>query len=294
MANFYISAFADEASEELDLQIAALKRNEIRFIEPRNIGGGLIEKSEEELRNISERLSAAGIEVSSLGSPIGKYKIEEPFEPHLQSFRKALRACKILGTKNMRIFSFFVDRENPREYREEVMRRLSIMLDEAEVAGIRLCHENEAKIYGQNPKEVKDLLETLPRMRGIFDAANYIIDAQDPIAGIEATLPTLEYLHIKDANLENRVITPVGMGDGQYDEVLRRVDAAYPDKTIFLTVEPHLFKFKAFKKIDLNPTLRTSITFESADKAFDTAVSNLKKLLNNLGYHEEENKLWKK
>ena len=43
MASFRISAFADEASDKLEGQILALKRNGIGYIEPRNASGNNIE-----------------------------------------------------------------------------------------------------------------------------------------------------------------------------------------------------------------------------------------------------------
>ena len=52
MAKFLISAFADEASEDLDLQIAALKRNGVRCIEPRSVNGNMVKKTDEELEEI--------------------------------------------------------------------------------------------------------------------------------------------------------------------------------------------------------------------------------------------------
>ena len=39
MANFYLSAFADEAGDSVEEQISALRENEIKFIEPRFING---------------------------------------------------------------------------------------------------------------------------------------------------------------------------------------------------------------------------------------------------------------
>lgn len=293
MASFYISAFADETSEVLSHQIEALKRNGLRYIEPRNISGSLVSKTDEELEEIAKALREAGISISSLGSPIGKFDIDGDFEEHLKVFRRAIAACKILGTKNMRMFSFFVPQDRLEECREEVMRRMSILLEEAEKEGITLCHENESKIYGQNPKEVRDLLTTLPSLRGIFDAANYVMNDQDPIEGIEATLPSVEYLHVKDASYEVKAMTPAGLGDGQYKEVLRRVDEAC-DRTMFLTLEPHLHTFQAFKNIDAHDSLKTVMTFENADVAFDTATSYLKKMLTELGFKEDENGLWKK
>lgn len=292
MAQFLISAFADETSDDLGHQIEALKRNGLRCIEPRNVNGGIIQKTDEELKEIAKQLRDAGISVPSLGSPIGKFKIDEDFEIHLADFRRALRACKILGTKRMRMFSFFVPQERLAECRDEVIRRMKVLLEMAKEEGITLCHENEAKIYGQNPAEVRDLLTTLPELRGIFDAANFVREGQDPIEGIEATLPSLEYLHIKDARFSDRAIVPCGMGDGQYPEILRRVDEL-TDGLVILTVEPHLHIFQAYQKIDSHK-LKTGIDFDNADDAFDCAVTKLKEVLTSLGFHEEENKIWKK
>lgn len=292
MAQFLISAFADEASPTLEGQIHALKRNGLAYIEPRSINGNVIQKTDEEIFEIAKSFADNGILVSSLGSPIGKFGISKPFEEHLTDFERALRACEILGTKRMRIFSFFVLQEHLAIKRDEVLRRMNTLLELADRRGITLCHENESNIYGQNPDEVADLLTSLPALRGIFDAANYVMNDQDPIKGIEATLPSLEYLHVKDARYAEKCIVPCGMGDGQYEEVLRRVDNA-TDGTLFLTVEPHLHIFQAYTSIDSHK-LKTELHFENSDDAFDCAVSNLKQTLTKLGFHEEENKTWKK
>lgn len=282
MAKFLISAFADEACDELDGQIKALHRNGFRCIEPRSMGGNVIKKTDEELFAIREKLDAAGITVPSLGSPIGKFEITEDFEIHMADFRRALRACEILGAKRMRIFSFFVKQDELATYRDEVMRRMSILLEEADKAGVMLCHENESKIYGQNPTEVRDLLDNLPGLRGVFDAANFVRHKQDPIAGFEATADKLEYIHIKDAFFSDRSMTPVGDGDGQYKEILTRVDQM-TDREIVLTLEPHLFLFNSYKSID-KLELKHRYSFDNADEAFDCAANALKKLLAEIGH----------
>ena len=87
MASFRISAFADEASDTLPGQIAALKRNGIGYIEPRNVNGNLIKKTDAELYEIAGMLAEASIGVSSLGSPIGKFNIDEDFDLHLELHR---------------------------------------------------------------------------------------------------------------------------------------------------------------------------------------------------------------
>ena len=162
MAKYILSAFADEAGSSLDEQIAALKRNEIGYIEPRNINGKpILTLTDEELREVKEKLDANGIKVNSLGSPIGKYPITEPFDKHLVDFHRAIEVCKILGTDKMRMFYFFVKHTELAIYRNEVMRRLNVMTEIARENGIMLCHENESEIYGQNPEEMLDLMNNV-------------------------------------------------------------------------------------------------------------------------------------
>ncbi len=292
MAQFIISAFADEASDKLSGQLAALKRNGLSLLEPRSIEGSVVKKTDEELYAIRAELDAAGIGISSLGSPCGKFDIKEDFEPHLELFRRALIACRILGTDKMRMFSFFVAEEELSIYRDEVMKRLRIMLDEAQAAGITLCHENEHRIYGESPSAVRDILTSLPDMRGIFDAANFVRQGYDPIDGFEATVDSLEYIHIKDATSDTRVHLPVGMGDGKYAEILSRVDRL-TNRTVILTVEPHLFDFAAYTAIDAQK-MDTRLQFENSDQSFDCAVGALKTLLKKLGFKEGEDKIWKR
>lgn len=292
MAEFLISAFADETSNDPDHQIAALKRNGLRMIEPRNIGGGIVDRTDAELDAFADKLDRAGIGISALGSPIGKYDIDKPFDAHLTVFRRALEVCRRLGTDRMRMFSFFVPQERLKECRAEVLRRLSVMLEEADRAGVTLCHENESKIYGQNPAEVADLLNALPGLYGVFDAANYVMNDADPLAGIEATLIRPAYLHMKDAIGAEKAIVPVGMGDGRYEEVLRRVDRAM-DGLVYLTVEPHLHIFDSYQKIDSH-RLNTGVAFENSDDAFDCAVGSVKTMLTRLGYTEGADLIWRK
>ena len=283
MAKFLISAFADEASESLEGQIAALKRNGLTCIEPRNMNGGpVLKKTDEELAEIRRRLDEEGISVPSFGSPIGKYKIEEDFEPHLNDFRRALEVCKALGTKRMRMFSFFVPQDKLAENREEVMRRLRIMLDEAKEAGILLCHENEGKIYGESPAGVEDLLKTLPDLKGIFDPANFVHSQHDAVKGLEVTLPNFEYMHVKDCLYEGSVIVPAGAGEGHVKEALEKIDKMF-DGEVVLTVEPHLFFSDSYKKFD-GKELKHKFVFESSNEAFDYAVNALKGILAEIGH----------
>ena len=291
MARFVLSAFADEAGSTLEEQIAALKENKIDYIEPRSIGGkGILDFTDEELVDIKKKLEAAGIKVGSLGSPIGKYPIDEPFLPHFEKTKRAVEICKLLGTENLRMFSFFVEQDKLSENKSEVISRLTEMVTYGKENGIRFCHENESKIYGQMPAHVRELLTEIPDMYGIFDAANYRMNDGDIDDGIDATLIRLAYLHIKDAIFKDQLIVPAGEGEGKIAEALNRVDKA-TDGIVFLTLEPHLKVFDAYKDIDEHE-LKNKYVFKTNREAFDFAASALKKLLTENGYERNCKNEW--
>lgn len=291
MAKFVFSAFADEAGSSLDEQIAALSRNGIGYIEPRMIDGkSFLTLSEKALADMRKKLDDAGIRVYSLGSPIGKYPIHEDFEIHKADFRKALRAAEILGASRMRIFSFFVGQEELGACREEVLSRMRYLLDEAKKAGVVLCHENESLIYGQMPHEVEDLLTSLPDLKSVYDAANFVMNDADAAEGMRATLPSLDYMHIKDASYKEKIILPAGEGDGDIAKRLLEIDAAR-EGTVTLTLEPHLKLFDGFAAIDKH-TLAGRYTFANATESFDFAVKSLEKVLTSIGFRKGDNKEW--
>jgi sugar phosphate isomerase/epimerase len=278
MAKFVLSAFADEAGSSLDEQIQALKDNEIDYIEPRNIDGkGILTLSDEELIAIKKKLDENGIKVNSLGSPIGKYPIGDDFAPHLSDTKRAIEICKILGTENMRMFSFFTSQESLKDNRDEVIARLKVMTKEAKANGINLCHENESKIYGQMPAEVADLLTEIPELYGIFDPANYRMNNADPIEGINATLINFKYMHIKDAIFESQTIVPAGEGEGKIGEILDIVNEKV-DGVVYLTMEPHLHLFAAYKDIDEHE-LKGKYKFNNNREGFDFATNGFKLLI---------------
>ena len=291
MAKFVLSAFADEAGDSLEEQILALKENEIDYIEPRNIDKkGILKLTEEELNDCIKELKKNGIKVGSLGSPIGKYAIEKPFEIHLQDFEKALRACEILETSNMRMFSFFVQQNELEKYRAEVLSRMNALTKRAKEKNITLCHENESKIYGQMPNEVKDLLTNVEGLYGIFDAANYRMNDADIVEGINATLINFKYMHIKDAIFATKEVVPAGEGEGMIGDVIDKINEA-TDDVVYLTLEPHLHIFTAYASIDSHE-LKGKYSFSNRREAFDFAANALKKLLIQRGYRKDENNQW--
>lgn len=293
MAEFVFSAFADEAADSLEGQITALNENGIGYIEPRNIDGTpILKHTTARLKEIRAALDGSGIRVGSLGSPIGKYPITEPFAPHLDDFKRALEVCNILGTENMRMFSFFTEGTTLPECRSEVIERLALMTELADEVGVRLCHENETGIYGCMPEEVSDLLHSLPSLYAIFDPANYRMNNADVKAGLVATLIRPAYMHVKDAIFSEQAIVPAGEGEGKIAEAINTLDGAMEGR-VMLTLEPHLHVFAAYKDID-HHELRGKYSFDNNREAFDFAASALKNIMIENGYERSNNGIWKR
>ena len=285
MAKYILSAFADEASPALDEQIRALKEAGVCCVELRGVDGKSVKDlTLDEAKAVRAKLDAAGIRVSSMGSPFGKIGIEDDFEPHFQEFKHALELCKILGTKLMRVFSFYIPAgKDPADFRDEVLRRLTAMLDAAVAAGVRLAHENEKGIYGDIGDRCLDLREALgDRLGVIFDPANFIQCGQKVDEGYALLKDRITYFHVKDAIMETGAVVPAGKGDGCVAAVLRDAHASMDGK-VFLTLEPHLTVFDGLAALEQKggtyDKLKNVFTYPTNEAAFKAASDALHEIL---------------
>jgi sugar phosphate isomerase/epimerase len=239
---FILSAFADEISPDPQQQIDVLSQCGIKHIELRSIHKtNVLKLSPLQVNEFKGLLDRHGFRLSAIGSPIGKVKIDEPFEPHLEQFERALELCKVFGTPNIRLFSYYKPEGTTWEqWRGEIINRLTEKIRRAEKAGVRLLHENEHNIYGDDPKRVADLLNTLnsDHFRGVYDAANYVFCGYDPWQGWEMTKDRTSHFHFKDWVTGAAHGSLGGEGQGQWPRVL--ADAVKRGYDGFATMEPHL------------------------------------------------------
>ncbi len=282
MAEFVLSAFADEYSPKFDEQLEGLKKNGVKFMEIRGVGGKNVSTlTEEELLAAKAKLDAAGIGVSSIGSPVGKIKVTDDFDAHLEVLANCIKAAKILGTENIRIFSFYMPEGMTREEaRPEVMRRLGIMLDIAKKEGVYLCHENEKAIYGESAECCLDIQnEFNGEIKLIFDPANFLMDGHEPYPhAYELLGDKIWYMHIKDATAD-QVIAPAGMGVGRIPEIIADLDKKRDGKMI-LSIEPHLKVFKGFDALEgAEKTKMPENSYASSAEAFGAAVDAIKAII---------------
>ena len=269
MENLIFSAFGDELTASFRDQLVGLKEYGIHHIEPRGIDGKNISTlTDSELQELRKTLDQEGCGVSAIGSPIGKYSLDEDLSIHLEDYERVIRAAKILGTNKIRMFSFFIPKgENPRKYRDRVFKGIDVLLNRAVRENLLLCHENEHGIYGDT-------------MKFVYDPCNFIYADEDNRAAFSALKPWVEYLHIKDATKE-KAICPAGEGIGYIPEILGELKQQNRD--IFLTLEPHLRVFTGLNDLSSNhEEILMRYQYPTAKEAFTAAVNGLFSVVNNL------------
>lgn len=278
MAKFILSAFADEYSRNIDEQLAVLKRLGYTHIEPRFIGErNVADLSESDARDLKARLDREGISVYSVGSPIGKVSLYHEFTSYLSYAEDVFRNASILGARCVRVFSFYMPEGVTREEAFPlVVSKMWALCDLADKYGLTLCHENEAKIYGESPECCLALLEALGgRLRAVFDMGNFVLDGYNPVEAYTLLSDYIEYFHIKDA-LYERAIVPAGLGEAKIAEILTARRALGTDTVI--TLEPHLQTFDGLGSLT-DSTYKNPYVFESQKAAFLAGADALKGVL---------------
>ena len=219
-----------------------------------------------------------GIKVSSIGSPIGKIGIDDDFDEHLEILKRIISTAKILGTKYIRVFSFYIPKDkDAAEFRDEVMRRMTEMTRLAEKEDVVLLHENEKGIYGDIAPRCADILKTVNsnNLRAVFDPANFIQCGQAVYPdGFNEMKPYIEYMHIKDAKEDGHVV-PAGFGIGKIECILKDLKA--DDYHGFLSLEPHLGEFEGLSNLE-NGDMMKGLEKSDVGK-FELAYQSLKNIL---------------
>ena len=238
-----LSAFADEISPDLHVQVETLLREGITQLELRGVSGSnVLALTDSEVASIRTTLDHHGIKVSSIGSPIGKIPIGDEFGPHYAAFERALHVAQMLDAPFIRIFSFFMPPdEDPARYRDQVLDRLYQLVRRAEGTGITLLHENEKEIYGDIPSRCHDILTQInsPSLRAAWDPANFVQCGVQPYTeGYAALRPFIAYVHVKDAVRATGAVVPAGHGDGEWPDTLTALHTSSFDG--FFSLEPHL------------------------------------------------------
>ena len=276
MGKLMLSAFADEYSASFDEQLEVLGKLGIEYIEVRFIDGkNISELTEEEVEEVKRKLEKAKIKVSSIGSPLGKITIDGDIDGHLALAEKVFKTAKTLGAKYVRVFSFYpAENRSIKDDEDKVFSVMEGMIALAEKYGVILCHENEAKIYGESPEDCKRLLDRFGgRLKAVFDMGNFVLEGCDALSAYELLRNYVEYFHIKDA-LKVGAIVPAGKGEAKIEEILTRYTLKQ-NKDTFITLEPHLETFSGLNRIAA-AGFETPYKYENQEAAFLDGYEKLK------------------
>jgi sugar phosphate isomerase/epimerase len=282
-----LSGFADEAAAgktalEQFVAFAALglQYYTIRFIDAGQGIKNVMKLTLPEVRKIRHLQDEYALNVSSIGSPIGKIKLADvedgtknvyvPFKKYLAT--EVQRVCELahaFETKLIRGFSFYPPKgSDPRAYLPQVVDQLGQIAETCHRSDLTFGLEVEANLVGANGHQLAEIYQQVndPAMVLVFDAANLLVQGCSPAEVFEqyvAMKPGLGWLHIKDYRREPSAakgghvnedalanFVPADAGDAAHEAILRdfsRILPALQKKLhrrgipgVFLDLEPHL------------------------------------------------------
>jgi sugar phosphate isomerase/epimerase len=214
----YLTGFADEAGNDIDTQIKATLELGWKNIELRAIGEkNLASISDVEFETLCEKLKTAGISINCFGSGIANWskspRSEEDFEASVKELKDSIPRMQRLGTKIVRGMSFKIldnERFDSPELEKTIFKKVNILADMCEDAGIIYGHENCMNYAGQSHVHTLRLLENVrsDSFKLIFDTGNPVFTFRRVGTEPYALQNTYEfyrnireyiyYVHIKD------------------------------------------------------------------------------------------------
>lgn len=280
MNRFKISAFSDEYSPDFRKGLEGMNKLGISYVELRGVDGKNISTLDKaESGNVKELLDGYGIRASSIGSPIGKIALDGDLAAHRDTARRVCEIACEMGAEYIRSFSFYAPAgKNIADCRDEVIAETLKLLDIADEYGVRFCHENEGKIYGESAERCLDLINaTEGRLGCVFDMGNFRYFGYEPEPAYELLRDHITYFHIKDSDGLESVVPP-GTGTAMIREILSRY-ASEGRPSTFATLEPHLVNFVGLGGLT-DVSIKHAYTYDSDEAAFTDAAERFKAMLN--------------
>lgn len=282
-----LSGFGDESavSKGAELQFAAfaamgLQYYSLRFVD---VGQGIknvMLLTPDEIAHLRRLQADYGLQVATIGSPIGKVKLLDvddgthnkfvPFEQYMEhDVRRACELAHAFDTKLVRGFSFYHPRgTDPRAHLSQAIDQLGRIAECCAAAGIVFGLEVEANLIGQDGQLLAEIHRAVnhPALVLVFDAANLICQGMstgEVYHEYQVMKPGLGWIHIKDYRnppqsqrqthvnedqLKNFV--PANLGDSGHEAILRDLKDFLPTLKerleplgipgVFLDLEPHV------------------------------------------------------
>lgn len=272
-----LCAPTDEAGRNLDEAIESMNKNDIHLAEIRGIlDKNVLDLSTNEAKYCYEKLQENNIDVWSISSPIGKKDFSIPIEEFRNRIIKAIEMAKAFRCKNIRVFSFF----NHNNDVDEVVKRISLCVEEAEKEGLFVCLENEKDSYAETAQRSLELLDRIPNLKLVYDSSNFIQVGEPSDMTLKRVFPRAYFVHFKDGiHVGNDAdITPVGKGEANIEKLLQLCD-----NNLVLSLEHHLkFATEEISYEDIKNDC--DYVYENVVDAFDDACKHAKIMLKQAGF----------
>lgn len=282
-----LSGFADESANAKTAveQFAAfaaigLQYYSLRFVD---VGGGVknvMDLNKSEITKLRHLEDEYGMNVASIGSPIGKVKLCDeddgtnnryvPFDQYLK--KDVQRACELahaFETKLIRGFSFYHPKgSTPADHLTQAADQLAQIAEACHRSDLTFGLEIEANLVGQTGQLMAELYRRVnhPALVTIFDGGNIVSQGyttEETFEQYVAMKPSLGWMHIKDYQHPQSVgrtahvdedklknFVPADQGDSGHEAILRDFADMLPHLEqkltkrgipgVILDLEPHL------------------------------------------------------
>jgi sugar phosphate isomerase/epimerase len=282
-----LSGFGDEAANQKTAveQFAALAALGLQYYSLRfvDVGGGVknvMKLTKAEITKLRHLEDEYGMNVASIGSPLGKVKLldfddgtHNPFIPFDKYLDKEVgRACELahaFETKLIRGFSFYHPKgSDPWEHVAQAADQLGQIAEACHRSDLTYGLEIEANLVGQSGELMAELHRRVnhPALVTIFDGGNIIsqgYSTEEAFSQYLVMKPSIGWMHIKDYHDpqltgrsdhvdENKLknFVPAHLGDSGHERILRDFAEVIPQLTqkltkrgipgVVLDLEPHL------------------------------------------------------
>ena len=324
MPRVILSGFADEAANHKTaveqfcaLAALGLQYYSLRFIDVGEGVKNVMKLTKGEITKIRHLEDEYGLNVTSIGSPLGKVKLldEEdgtknafiPFKKYLAAdVAKACELAHAFETKLIRGFSFYHPKgTDPWPHVPQAVDQLGQIAEACHRSDLSFGLEIEANLIGQSGQILAEIYRQVnhPALMLIFDGANILCQGYTPAELFEQYLamkPGIGWLHIKDYRTPRSVkrqghvdeesldivknMVPADMGDVSHEIILRDFAEVMPKLEAKLTRRgiPGVF-------LDLEPHVKGGGQFGgfSGPDGMGVALRGLCRVLdyNRIGYH---------
>ncbi|UWE02380.1 sugar phosphate isomerase/epimerase family protein [Laceyella sacchari] len=253
-----LGVVTDEVSSDLTEALDWVADQGLSHVEIRMVNGkNVVHLTDHEIAWVYEAVVKRGLFVSTIASPLFKCALdpsrpvasgdrfgqpEEDIATHFAMLHRTIQIANMLQTRNIRLFSFWRERE-PRRYQAEIVGHLRQAAAIAEQERMLLLLENEPSCNGGYAEEVASLVEEVdsPALRVLWDPGNEEYGGRPAFPeGYRWVKDWLGHVHLKDALVDDHgkpQCVPIGLGRVRMLEQLQALEAdGYKG---YYTIETH-------------------------------------------------------